>query len=1480
MEKNSLKDIKSSLNDTKWFLFLDSLYSKLSDYEIQEDTSKFNVASLENLGKHGYTQGIKINETNIEQFMNVTAKHFNLDLINISHTKFDVQHFVELNTILNSTLRQETQISCSEAQKVIQGSYISIKSLKNDTLVDDSCIKRKYKDQEKGILIFASNTIFIDEDIVVKGDSLAILSPKWVIIGNRTIDLSGNTGDSQVSLLESKGRSGKPGRPGELGGSFFGIGDTFVNGRNLTILANGGTGGNGEDGKTGISGTDGRTPEVPWGMSCLDNLCDGDKKINGFSCQKDECKRMDISGIRYGIISYYNVCLYRVKGELGHKGGNGGDGGRGGIGGNPGNITLYELSDQSEILRYDEKGLDGKNGTGGAAGSNGKNGDDIFVKCVSGFRNNWRLESTLSNLDLEKGINGTDGANARNMETPKLVRADLGLIGIVLRYKRFMRERLLSTYPGDVGYDNVFKFMEKLNNDQKIKSNYKTVDFINELKSLEELHLEFKKHPAFLSSYESLLERLDEYSQNRTDTENSDEIIKIIGFLYTNTLTTTNNLKHLGGSETSLITNVGRYLNFLKQDIVELKNLQRVKNKADIVNSYKQKYKENVDKNILDAKNLIDKVITPEVDFISTKMDDNINSLIDEVKALKKASIDEKNDLVEKKQELEDAAKLRILFGSVKVISSLVSFLGPIGATIGMISGTASTAVESVILSNGNNLQGPMLLHNNIFSDTEMIRDRVNSLKLDKINQLNRLLENLSEQVKVYPDDFGTLSGKISDIKTRLAKIDQNNFSFEAYKNLKKELMEELKHEKDRLEYQEVLKNSKNKRKPIEAIRVLELNSVLSSDMLSVYDKFRYDQLAVDEVTGTIEQNYDDFAKLEEYEEMIHKAIVPMLQNVNGDLSNMQSKLDTKSAVSLEVTKWQVQSILKSLDLQIQQLGDGLKIKNELLTCIQNLYDAMGILINVYVQIQNYRNEQSLINFVADVTYNSLNTIYVEDPELLQALNDLELKLKSNLILQQYERAFGAFKQLVFPFAHTFLKNLMLPSHLRLQKNIDNLTYNAVTQIDNIVRMLRNYNDFVSENEVHGTSDFNSRGTSTRPFYVWKNEENRSRIRSLLSGRGEIFISDVQKSATDKDAVKFNDLFLDFKAKNGTRQSEVDTLLEGFKITFTHLGVSHYRFKSQFYVIGTKKLEFWYSFEKNKNGEPVHKGGAYDSIKNADYMLSPYGYWLLKLSRMENNRNITFEDLKEYESEVDLELGGHARYVIEDKVGLDLKVSDYYQLVENYEFQEMDVAKMFVTDRGRLKRENFSHVIKEKKNGWFSWLDFNVLPGADGATLETSEKSKLNYETEPNNGRSSVSTVLDDLVTYVDSFKRTVSSTFLNPLTSTFHDVVSNFSERTMFRGNVVQSIGGFSTDASSNFYPQPGTLLLTWLLLGKRFSHGCQRYVSPEEEKNTKINELSATISSILRDQGIIQSYDGVTCQWYRDLFRDEEFVTKPPEL
>lgn len=186
----------------------------------------------------------------------------------------------------------------------------------------------------------------------------------------------------QKFVYGKDGADGQPGIDGQPGGLFFGIGDEFVGGNQLKIIANGGNGGDGQNGGNGTVGAD--PPNIRTPKSC-DNFCMYNEE---YQCTSNGCR-----GLKLTISHSYDdnlTCNYTILYYEGKKGGNGGDGGAKGVGGKAGIIQLIFFDRKPDIYMSASPGIDGRDGQGGYGALGGKSQAEKLYHCkTSSWDSQW-----------------------------------------------------------------------------------------------------------------------------------------------------------------------------------------------------------------------------------------------------------------------------------------------------------------------------------------------------------------------------------------------------------------------------------------------------------------------------------------------------------------------------------------------------------------------------------------------------------------------------------------------------------------------------------------------------------------------------------------------------------------------------------------------------------------------------------------------------------------------------------------------------------------------------------------------------------------------------------------------------------------------------------------------------------------------------------------------------------------------------------
>lgn len=197
--------------------------------------------------------------------------------------------------------------------------------------------------------------------------------------------------------------------------------------------------------------------------------------------------------------------------------------------------------------------------------------------------------------------------------------------------------------------------------------------------------------------------------------------------------------------------------------------------------------------------------------------------------------------------------------------------------------------------------------------------------------------------------------------------------------------------------------------------------------------------------------------------------------------------------------------------------------------------------------------------------------------------------------------------------------------------------------------------------------DFGSRHVHpSEPFFVWGQDKYKNAISTLLSGGTVVLTAGITKSELSESAIKLNSVDFYFKAKDEKIQKNIDNVLKTFMVNAKHFGNSQYRFGDHVYLTTSDSLDLAYVYEENEHGNPVLFGGAYEFMKNADVMLSPYTTWEIYLIDLGPSLegNYTFLDLAKFKDDVELELGGNGYYMEKEKLEtFEQSVKKYYKSI-------------------------------------------------------------------------------------------------------------------------------------------------------------------------------------------------------------------------
>ncbi|KAF0390365.1 Macrophage receptor MARCO [Gigaspora margarita] len=552
---------------------------------------------------------------------------------------------------------------------------------------------------------------------------------------------------------------------------------------------------------------------------------------------------------------------------------------------------------------------------------------------------------------------------------------------------------------------------------------------------------------------------------------------------------------------------------------------------------------------------------------------------------------------------------------------------GPVGVVGDIIKGGTNIAEAFISKNNSNEPK---------FEISSDIKNTLNQVEDIKI--VEQQLQKLSDESSKLPDKLSFVKNRLFDAKEAL----NNKNLVKILKSIKNELdteqkrLEESKSKEQEKELYEVIHNFNDRIKTIEMT-------------LELYYEYEQDKEELDEINNSIKQAEYDIEKLKQYKEIIiFKTIFPMINKMQDDMNKMESVINAKSHVFLDLTKWKVQNSFKKIKHEIQKMTDGFEAQEGIIHYIKKLNEGMNIIIKIYDYIQYYNDQAMLSKYISDI--NSQRYIEIKNDELKECIEKLELTIRTNIIKDHFKQATTAFKQWVFPYTYKY-------SDILDDDNIDN------NKIIECLRSLKSEveGDYVSIKKDDSFLMSKKFDSVTQPFFVWKAGKYKQEISKLLEGEEITLNANITESNSKKNAVKFSKIGIKFRSTNNEIQKQIDCELEHFNVKMVHSGNSYYRYCDKFYLIRSDKqgIDLTHSF-KMENGKPVSSSKVYDKIIEGNLMLSPYTVWKIQL--IELNDKASFYKLKNYENKVDLELVGYGEYINQD-AGNDSKeeVEKWYE---------------------------------------------------------------------------------------------------------------------------------------------------------------------------------------------------------------------------
>lgn len=262
---------------------------------------------------------------------------------------------IEKFNIFLKTLTSDWNATCQNSDTLlIQGDIVKFSAIveeSNNRLID-FCPGQKIR----SVKVFSWNTVVFDRSLIAKGQnfSFTIIAPRWIVEGTDIkIDLRGADGEA----IPGHPWSYVPeisGLPGKSGGTFYGIGDEFINSVNLKIDVSGGSGGPGRESTYTKTRRD-IGPNSEDSYRDLWSYSTNELWKNGPLCINEVIRLPDYSGPKYRC----KVHGYKKNGKTLHSGLievfgmtniSKDHGGENGLGGNPGDLSLVSLGNTPDQI--------------------------------------------------------------------------------------------------------------------------------------------------------------------------------------------------------------------------------------------------------------------------------------------------------------------------------------------------------------------------------------------------------------------------------------------------------------------------------------------------------------------------------------------------------------------------------------------------------------------------------------------------------------------------------------------------------------------------------------------------------------------------------------------------------------------------------------------------------------------------------------------------------------------------------------------------------------------------------------------------------------------------------------------------------------------------------------------------------------------------------------------------------------------------
>lgn len=1167
----------------RWYTFYSKFYDTLCSYEVQKNHQNYNIGeftmTIDRLLADPKRTEFSIQQIGLKKFVEQFQTLGNLEptIITMTINRFKAENMLKM---VKTSFTYTVQVLPSANNVTIQGRFVIFSNVMDHLTNEDF----------KTIEIFATKTVFIDRSLNRTNTlkQLAIVAPKWQIIADAhsVVEIILNGANVQPRNEDQGG----------AGGSFLGLGNTFVSTEKLAIFANGG------------NASSGYTEEMNynhvgfWNQSCHSKFDDSydragyylgyDYKLLTISACMEVCPYINgplSMDVPPSPVSKYreNFCCALNTSDVSHIGG--------GYPGDHGAIVIMTLPSGKlpfGIFLSVQKGT-----------SCHSHQTAVSAKyTVEKFWHDYQYCVVRSCQYLSKKPELTDWDHmTKNLTDPGK---------IIQRFKEFLREEILKNS------DNLQetlpqKFLAHLETNPNVTNWYtpNILELAADLQILERQYLKFANQvnpSVFLPYYRYFYDHVRAAANNLKN--NSDPDLKLLyNYLSAAAMTKINALNYQ--KPTNLIIDITPYLDQLLERIKEYKNFKRYVQKANTHDQFQQQIRKAIE----EAHDIVINSVNTEIDKIFVQLNKDTTQVINDVEQAEKEAKDQVKQLTEYREKLKNSIIATKILDIIQITGSLLSFLGPVGVGIGAVLGGGTALAKDVVavddLENLGNLPSSSSLTN-----------MVGRLKREGQTFKEQLTEGIAlmEQTAASDDEVQQLKKEFQSVVETIREMENKN-EFQSVSPT--EVLSQRQELSQKLDKR--AKASKSEKMIKLSVR-LQAVIGLTGEFYNLYKQHKKDESKLAKLNTAIEEAEKAAYQLDQFKQAIYTDMVPMFRNIQSNVKNLGQRLQNDSHASLAVAKWNIQ---RNLDKAIRMLADISKTFNvaaDMANCIKQVQKGAELTINIYDTIQDYEDRSQMVSYIYDMSRDDLGQI--TNASVRSALEHTTKLVETNIIMGEYFNAMSAIKTYVFPFPNYFLGNVYsLPTlsstDLGSDAGLEELVINISQNITHINKEIKKDNLQVKgeyDQYIHQTEFTFSK--STAPFYTWKNDPNL--VRRLLRGE-EITVSANVRDQM-KNAVKFKEIGIYLRIQPPSRnitaldteeaQKNLDTELQGYQVFMTHTGDSYFRCDNLFYIIHTNDhLTFSYTLEKNEKGESRDKNNVYVKISKGVHLLSPYTTWRIQL---------------------------------------------------------------------------------------------------------------------------------------------------------------------------------------------------------------------------------------------------------------------------